>query len=105
VQVHAAQRDRSTELRGDCGPLYNAPFDHRSGEVARFEDSGAGLSVQVLGSSVKGYRVRVTRTSLVPQGRPSASAQPEPGQALAPPYFGGSFFAALGWGLKYPVAD
>jgi M6 family metalloprotease-like protein len=105
VRVHAAQRDRSTELRGDCGPLYNAPFDHRSGEVARFEDSGAGLSVQVLGSSVKGYRVRVTRTSLVPQGRPSASAQPEPGQALAPPYFGGSFFAALGWGLKYPVAD
>jgi hypothetical protein len=41
--------------------LYNAPFDRAAGEVAHFHNGAAGLTVDVLGSSHAGYRVRVTR--------------------------------------------
>jgi M6 family metalloprotease-like protein len=61
VRVHAAQPDRSSELRDRCGPLYNAPFARGRGRVARFEDDSAGISVNVLGSGPTGYRVRVRR--------------------------------------------
>ena len=66
VRVRPAERDTSTDLRDRCGPLYNAPFAIGRGRVARFKDPAAGLSVKVLASGPSGYRVRVTRTSLVP---------------------------------------
>jgi M6 family metalloprotease-like protein len=66
VRVRPAERDSSTDLRDRCGPLYNAPFAIGHGRVARFEDASAGLSVKVLASGPSGYRVRVTRASLVP---------------------------------------
>jgi M6 family metalloprotease-like protein len=78
VRVRAAQRDTSTELISRCGPLYNAPFDKAKGEVAQFEDSAAGFSVQVLSTGPNGYRVRVMRTSFATQavftGAPPTSA-------------------------------
>jgi M6 family metalloprotease-like protein len=61
VHVHAAQPDRSAELRDRCGSLYNAPFGHGRGRVAHFRDASAGISMRVLGSGPTGYRVRVTR--------------------------------------------
>jgi M6 family metalloprotease-like protein len=64
VRVHPAQPDRNFDLHNRCGPLYNAPFARGSGEVDHFEDADAGVSMQILSSSAKGYRVRVTR--LVP---------------------------------------
>jgi M6 family metalloprotease-like protein len=67
VQVEAAQPDRSSDLRDRCGPLYNAPFNKGNGEVARFDDTAAGVSVQVLSSASNGYRVRVARTTLAVQ--------------------------------------
>jgi M6 family metalloprotease-like protein len=69
IRVRAAQRDTSSELVGRCGPLYEAPFDKGAGEVARFEDPTAGVSVEVLGETASGrYRVRVTRGSLSASG-------------------------------------
>jgi M6 family metalloprotease-like protein len=70
VQVEAAQPDRSNDARDRCGPLYNAPFNKATGEVAHFEDAGAGVSVQVLSSGSNGYRVRVARTTLAVQSFP-----------------------------------
>jgi M6 family metalloprotease-like protein len=70
VQVAAAQQDTSSAMRDRCGPLYNATFDKATGEVARFDDNSAGVSMQVLSSSDAGYRVRVTRTTLVTQSFP-----------------------------------
>jgi M6 family metalloprotease-like protein len=70
VQIQPAQPDRSSDLRDRCGPLYNAPFDKAPGEVARFDDNAAGVSVQVLSSGPNGYRVRVTRTTLAVQSFP-----------------------------------
>jgi M6 family metalloprotease-like protein len=65
VRVRPAQRDASPEQVGRCGPLYAAPFDKGAGEVAKFEDKAAGVSVEVLGQTASGrYRVRVTRSSL-----------------------------------------
>ena len=61
VSVQPAQRDRDPELANACGALYNAPFDRAAGEDARFQNRAAGLTVDVLGSSRAGYRVRVTR--------------------------------------------
>jgi len=70
VQVKPAQPDRSNELRDRCGPLYNAPFNKATDEVARFDDSAAGVSVQVISSASNGYRVRVSRTTLAVQWFP-----------------------------------
>jgi M6 family metalloprotease-like protein len=61
VRIQPAQRDRNPDLVSSCGVLYNAPFDRAAGEVAHFQNSPAGLTVDVLGSSHAGYRVRVTR--------------------------------------------
>ncbi len=110
VRVRAAQRDAHGEAFNRCGPLYNAPFDRASGEVARFTDDSAGITVQVLSSSANGYRVRVTRTSLVPQGQPDGGAQAVAGssQDLAPPQAPFSAISlpfGLGWDLGPPVAD
>lgn len=111
VRVRAAQRDANPDLVNRCGPLYNAPFDKASGEVALFEDASAGLSVQVLSSGVRGWRVRVTRTSFAPQGVPdNRLAQGSPGsqaQDLAPPQapFGAvSLPFGIGWDLGTPFA-
>jgi M6 family metalloprotease-like protein len=70
VQVSAAQRDTNTDLRNRCGPLYNAPYDKKPGEVAGFRDDAAGLSVQVLSSGANGYRVRVSRTTFASRSFP-----------------------------------
>ena len=90
VRVRAAQDDVNRDLRDRCGPLYNAPFDNARGEVARFEDAAAGLTVRVISSGASGWRVNVTRTSFTPQGEPhNRLAQVTPGgvqpQDLAPP--------------------
>ena len=61
VRVQPAQRDRNPDLVSSCGALYNAPFDCAPGEDAHFQNRAAGLTVDVLGSSGAGYRVRVTR--------------------------------------------
>jgi M6 family metalloprotease-like protein len=61
IRVQPAQRDRNPDLVNSCGMLYNAPFDRAAGEVAHFHNGAAGLTVDVLGSSHAGYRVRVTR--------------------------------------------
>ena len=62
IRVRAAQRGRNAELINRCGPLYEAPFDRGPGEVARFRDSAAGISMEVLGRATGGgYRVRVER--------------------------------------------
>jgi M6 family metalloprotease-like protein len=62
IRIHAAQRDRSGEGIDECGLLSQAPFDRASGEVARYVDSAAGVTVDVLAAGATGYRVRVTRT-------------------------------------------
>jgi M6 family metalloprotease-like protein len=111
VHVHAAQRDGNGDAFNRCGPLYNATFDKASGEVARFADDAAGISVQVLSSSANGYRVHVTRTSLATQGLSNQSAQgPVSGQAqdLAPPqapFSAVSFPFGVGWDLGPLTAD
>ena len=61
VRVQPAQRDRNPDLANACGAFYNAPFDRAAGEDAHFQSRAAGLTVDVLGSSRAGYRVRVTR--------------------------------------------
>jgi M6 family metalloprotease-like protein len=62
IRVRASQRGRNAELISACGPLYEAPFDKGPGEVARFSDAAAGISMVVLGRVRNGgYRVRVTR--------------------------------------------
>ena len=96
-------------LRDRCGPLYNAPYDRAKGEVARFNDASAGLSVQVLSSGANGYRVKVTRTSLAPQGQPDVVV-PDDGNDVSfappqPPYFAASFLLGIGWDLSPRVAD
>jgi M6 family metalloprotease-like protein len=114
VRISAAQPDRNSQLRDRCGPLYNAPFDKATGEVALFEDPSAGVSMRVLSSKASGYRVKVTRTSFVPQGGPDAvpAGSAEGGgsqESLAPPqqppYFAASFLLGLDWGLSVRMAD
>jgi len=110
VRVSAAQHDTNSQLRDRCGPLYNAPFDRARGEVARFDDPSAGLAVRVLSSKANGYRVKVTRTSLAPQGEPDVVAEGgESEESLAPPqqppYFAASFLLGLDWGLSVAMAD
>jgi M6 family metalloprotease-like protein len=61
VRVQPAQPARNPDLANSCGALYNAPFDRAAGEDAQFQNRAAGLTVDVLGSSRAGYRVRVTR--------------------------------------------
>ena len=74
IRVRAAQRDSSAELVGRCGPLYEAPFDKGGGEIARFEDAAAGVSVEVLGQTASGrYRVRVTRSGVTASGLTAGS--------------------------------
>jgi hypothetical protein len=108
VRVRAAQRDTSSELVNRCGPLYNAPFDHAQGEVSTFQDANAGFSVRVLPAGASGYRVRVTRTSLSPQGMPASSS---PGSneggavsegSFAPPFqlLPAPFPFGIGWDLS-----
>jgi len=106
VHVHAAQRDRSIDSTNRCGPLYNAPYDSARGEVARFTDDAAGLTVQVLSSSAKGYRVHVTRTSLAGQELITRRVNaPVSGQSqLAPPEAAISFPFGVGWDLD-PLAS
>ncbi len=110
VRVRAAQRDASGETFNRCGPLNNATFDSARGEVARFTDDAAGLTVQVLSSNEKGYRVRVTRTSLPSQGQPdsefvSGGEITQPQDSLAPPqapFYAVSFPFGTGWDLGSP---
>jgi len=103
VRVRAAQRGTNIDLLNRCGPLYNAPFSVGRGEVSAFDDAAAGISVRVLASRSSGYRVRVSRTSLVPQGsvetggaRSVTSAQ----EAFAPPE-APSFMAVSPFGLLW----
>src|SRR6266540_4049223 len=109
VHVYAAQRDTDGELRDRCGPLYNATYDRAKGEVSRFADASAGLSVQVLSSGANGYRVKVTRTSLARQGRPDIPFQGVRSDVSfappRPPYFAASFLLGIGWDLSPRVAD
>jgi M6 family metalloprotease-like protein len=110
VRVRAAQRDGHGDLFNRCGPLYNAPFDKASGEVARFTDESAGITVHVLSSGAAGYRVRVSRTTFVPQGQPDGAGQASSGASgeLAPPQLPFSAISlpfGLGWDLGPPVAD
>jgi M6 family metalloprotease-like protein len=108
VRVRAAQRDTSSTLVNQCGPLYNAPFDKADGEVATFEDANAGFSVRVLSSGTSGYRVQVTRSSLSPQAMPAGSFSPGAGEgvvsegSLAPPLqlLPASFAFGIGWDLS-----
>ena len=85
VRVRAAQRDTNGDLLNQCGPLYNAPFDNAKGEVSHFEDNAAGLTVQGLASGANGYRVKVTRTSMVPERQVDTGKQSPVGAELAPP--------------------
>ena len=62
VRVRAAQPDRNADRINECGLLSDAPFDRAQGEVSRFVDGAAGVSVDVVASSATGYRVRVTRS-------------------------------------------
>jgi M6 family metalloprotease-like protein len=111
VRVRAAQRDGNGDALDRCGPLYNATYDSAKGEVARFTDDAAGLTVRVLSSNKDGYRVHVTRTSLVTQGLPDQPVQgPMDGQAqdLAPPqspFAAISFSFGVGWDLGPLAAD
>jgi M6 family metalloprotease-like protein len=61
IRVQAAQGDRNPDLVNSCGALYNAPYDKAAGEVAHFRNRAAGLTVDVLGSSSAGFRVRIKR--------------------------------------------
>jgi hypothetical protein len=93
VRVRAAQRDLNGDLLNQCGPLYNAPFDKGSGEVARFADNAAGITMQVLASGANGYRVKVTRTTMVPQGQVDHGAPKPLAEELSPPQ--APFFLAV----------
>lgn len=101
VQVEPSQPDRSNDMRDRCGPLYNAPFNKATGEVARFEDSRAGVTVQVLSSGADGDRLRVSRTTLAVQSfapgtfdaGPAGGAIQE-GEHIR---FGGDYFPFGGW--------
>ncbi len=112
VRVHPAQRDSGGAVLNRCGPLNNATFDSARGEDDLFVNDAAGIRVKVLASSAKGFRVRVTRTSLAAQGLPSTrfvqgeeSVQAQ--GSLAPPQ---SPFSAVslpfgtGWDLD-PLAE
>jgi M6 family metalloprotease-like protein len=111
VLVHAAQRDGHGDAFSRCGPLYNATFDKARGEVARFTDDAAGLTVQVLSSKASGYRVHVTRTSLGNQQLASRRVEdPVNGEAedLSPPQAqlsAISFPFGVGWDLGPLTAD
>ncbi|MEK6275142.1 MAG: M6 family metalloprotease domain-containing protein [Actinomycetota bacterium] len=112
VRVRAAQPDGNGDAFNRCGPLYNATFDKASGEVARFVDDAAGLTIVVLSSSAKGYRVKVTRTSVATQGLPDQVAQggasSKPVDSLAPPQAPLSaitFPFGVGWDLGPLTAD
>ena len=113
VRVRAAQRDGNGDAFNRCGPLYNATFDKARGEVARFTDDAAGLTVQVLSSNATGYRVHVTRTSLSTRELPYQPVQGPTnvnGQAqdLAPPQAplsAISFPFGIGWDLDPLAAD
>jgi M6 family metalloprotease-like protein len=101
VRVRTAQRDTSSTLVNQCGPLYNAPFDKAQGEVATFEDANAGFSVRVLSSGTSGYRVQVTRTSLSPKAVPVGSSSPSREEgSLAPPYLPAQLLFGIGWDLS-----
>jgi M6 family metalloprotease-like protein len=108
VQIQAAQPDRNSDLRDRCGPLYNATYDKAKGEVARFTDSAAGITMHVLSSSADGYRVRVARTTLAPQSFPVGVmdfAGIEGGAVQEGEYvpLGGGYFPfGGGWGLGGP---
>ena len=111
VQIRPAQASSDGDKLSRCGPLYNAPYDSARGEVARFQDNAAGLTVQVLSSNAGGYRVRVTRTSLAAKGIPgnpgSIAAGGAVQEALAPPQaplFGDPFPLGLGWNLSPDLA-
>jgi len=85
VRVRPAQRDTSSNLKNRCGPLYNAPFDKATGEVARFSDANAGVSLRVLSSAPSGYRVHIARTSEQREEPTDVGGPPIPGQSnLAP---------------------
>ena len=61
-------------------------FDKAPGKVAHFEDNAAGITVNVLASGPNGYKVRVTRTSMVPQRQVDSPQQPAPVTGeMAPP--------------------
>jgi len=111
VHVRAARRDGSGDALSRCGPLYNATFDSARGEVARFTDDAAGLTVQVLSSNATGYRVHVTRTSLGNQELTGRRAQGGVGgqtEDLAPPqapFSAISYPFGVGWDLGPLTAD
>ena len=108
VRVRAAQRDTNGDLINQCGPLYNAPFDSSKGEVSHFEDNAAGLTVHVLASGASGYRVQVTRTSMVPQRQVDIVKQAGVGSELSPPQapFVLAFFPfGMLWNLSREQAD
>jgi M6 family metalloprotease-like protein len=111
VLVHAAQRDGHGDAFSRCGPLYNATFDKARGEVARFTDDAAGLTVQVLSSKANGYRVRVSRTSLVNQELANQRVQGQVNglaEDLAPPqapFSAISYPFGVGWDLGPITAD
>lgn len=107
VRVQRAQRDIGGDALNRCGPLNNATFDSARGEVDLFVDDAAGLRVKILSSSARGYRVRVTRTSLAAQGLPEGDfVQGADGVqtqgSLAPPqspFSAVSFPFGTGWDL------
>jgi M6 family metalloprotease-like protein len=96
VRVRPAQRDTSSNLKNKCGPLYNAPFDKARGEVARFSDANAGVSVRVLSNSPSGYRVHVARTSEPREEPTDVGGRPIPGQSNTPPSRRGKPVGAVG---------
>lgn len=93
IRVRPAQRDVSGPLIDRCGPLYNATFDRRTGEVAHFADGPAGIAMDVLGHTASGgYRVRVSRTSVatrssaaLPAALKTPPADEHTVEAFAPP--------------------
>jgi M6 family metalloprotease-like protein len=113
VHVRAAQRDNTTgDAFNRCGPLYNATFDSKKGEVAHFTDDDAGVTVQVLSSNKNGYRVHVSRTSFATQGQSDRLVQGpvsvQSQDSLAPPqaeFSAVSFPFGVGWDLGPVTAD
>jgi M6 family metalloprotease-like protein len=111
VQIKPAQPDRSTDFRDRCGPLYNAPYDKAQGEVARFSDRSAGVSMDVLSSSADGYRIRVSRSTLASKSLPMNVMDftgMEGGAVQEGSFFpldAGYFPFGGGWGLGGPVDD
>ncbi len=113
VRVHPAQRDSGGDVYDRCGPLNNATFDSARGEENLFVNDAAGIRMKVLSSNAKGFRVRVTRTSLAAQGlsvtasvRGGTNAQGQ--SSLAPPqspFSAVSFPFGTGWDLDPRAAD